>query len=165
MTATFKISRGSFKCKNESGNKNIDKDSLDEFWEEIGSGDGKGVYVFGVKAAKGWKPLYVGRTKKQNFKERMNQHIKYKGADFDNMLKGIKKGIPVLFTIQRVGQGKPSNSVIDELEMKFINYAFARNKNLHNDRGIRRPTYVVLGLGGRGKPPTEVTELRSMIGY
>jgi hypothetical protein len=68
MTATFKVSVGTLKCKkNVCGNKKIDQDCLDDFWEEIGSGDGKGVYVFGVKAAKGFRPLYVGRTKKQNF--------------------------------------------------------------------------------------------------
>lgn len=92
MTATFKVSVGKLNCtKNVNGHKKIDQACLDEFWKEIGSGNGKGVYVFGIKAAKGWKPLYVGRTKKQNFRKRMDQHIKYKGADFDPMLKGVKK--------------------------------------------------------------------------
>src|ERR1700731_52764 len=103
MTATFKVSFGRLKWKkNINGCKKIDQECLDEFWEEIGSTDGKGVYVFGIKASKGWKPLYVGRTKKQNFRKRMDQHIKYKGADFDPMLKQVKRGTPVIFTIMRV---------------------------------------------------------------
>jgi hypothetical protein len=122
------------------------------------------VYVFGYRSSHGWKPLYVGRTKKQNFRTRINQHIKYSGS-FDGMLRRVKKGTPILFLVARVGKGKSSNSAIDELEIEFINYAFSRNANLHNDRGIKKPKYAVHGFGGRGKPSKEVTNLKNMIGY
>jgi hypothetical protein len=131
------------------------------------NGDRKGVYVFGIRAAKGSKPLYVGQAKKQTFKKRIDQHIKYSG-DFNGMLKGIKRGTPILFLIGRVGkgrQGKSNNSAIDELEIELINRAFDRNPNLHNDRRIRRPKYTVLGFGGKGKPPKEATNLKKLIGY
>jgi hypothetical protein len=120
--------------------------------------------VFGIRAGKGSKPLYVGQVKKQTFKKRVEQHIKYAG-DFNSMLKGIKKGTPILFLIGRVGKGKSSNSAIDELDIELINYAFARNPNLHNDRGIKRPKYIVAGFGGKGKPPNEATNLKKMVGY
>lgn len=102
--------------------------------------------------------------KETEFRTRINQHIKYNGT-FDGMLRKVKKGTPVLFLIARVGKGKNSNSAIDELEIEFINYAFSRNKNLHNDRGIKKPKYVVHGFGGRGKPAKEVSNLKTMIGY
>ncbi len=84
---------------------------------------------------------------------------------FDKMLRQVKKGTPVLFLIARVGKGKTSNSAIDELEIEFINSAFSRNKKLYNDRGIKKPKYVVHGFGGRGKPPKDVSDLKMIIGY
>ncbi len=80
MTATFKVFAGEFRRERTAGRKKIDKKCLDEFWKKIGCGHRKGVYVFGYRASHGSKPLYVGRTKKQNFRTRMNQHIKYNGT-------------------------------------------------------------------------------------
>lgn len=97
-------------------------------------------------------------------RQRITQHMKY-SASFDGMLRHVKKGTPVLFLVARVGKGKSSNSAIDELEIEFINYAFSRNKSLHNDRGIKKPKYVIDGFGGRVKPAKDVTELKKMIGY
>lgn len=164
MTATFRVFAGELRCEATPGRKTIDKTCLDEFWGKVGCGHRRGVYVFGYRASHGWRPLYVGRTKKQDFRTRINQHIKYNGT-FDGMLKKVKKGTPVLFLIARVGKGKSSNSAIDELEIEFINYAFSRNKRLHNDRGIKKPKYAVHGFGGRGKPSKNVSDLRTMIGY
>jgi hypothetical protein len=164
MTATFRVTFGEFKCVNGGSRKTIDTNCLAEFWNKIGAGNRRGVYVFGVRAAKGWKPLYVGQAKKQTFKARIGQHVKTDG-DFNRMLKRVKKGTPVLFLIGRTGKGRKSNSAIDELEIEFINYAFARNKNLHNDRGIKKPKYVIEGFGSRGKPAMPVANLKTIIGY
>jgi len=164
MTAKFKVFAGRLRCEAKPGSKKIDKSCLDEFWTAIGCGDRRGVYVFGYRAAHGWKPLYVGRTKKQNFRTRITQHLKY-SSHFDRMLRNVKSGTPFLFLVARVGKGKSSNSAIDELEIEFINYAFSRNKDLHNDRGIKKPKYVVRGFGGPGKPPKEVSNLKTIIGY
>jgi hypothetical protein len=78
MTATFKVLAGELRCETAPGRKKIDKSCLDDFWNEIGGGNKRGVYVFGYRSSRGWKPLYVGRTKKQNFRTRINQHIKYR---------------------------------------------------------------------------------------
>jgi hypothetical protein len=164
MTATFKVSFGEIKCKTGSKGKLIDKKCMSTFWDSVGSGDSRGVYVFGVRAPRGFKPLYVGRTKKQNFRTRIGQHVQ-SSVGFNKMLVGVRKGVPVLFIIARVGKGRSSNSAIDELESDFINYAFARNKYLHNDRGIKKPKYLIKGFGIRGKPPKEVVGLKQMVGY
>jgi hypothetical protein len=164
MTAKFVVTAGKLKCSKKWGKKRIDRGSLPKFWEEVGSGRRRGVYVFGIKAAKGWKPLYVGQTKKQSFQKRVYQHTGNSGR-FNKILKATKKGTPWLFLIGRVGRGKSSNAVIDELEHLVINYAFDRNANLDNDRKIDRPTYEVRGFAGRGKPSKEVGYLKTMLGY
>lgn len=164
MTAAFQVTYGEFESENSNGGKVITKSCLNEFWRKTENGNRRGVYVFGIRAAKGWKPLYVGQTKKQTFRKRIGQHTKVDG-DFDEMLSGIKKATPVLFLVARVGKGRNSNSVIDDLEVDFINYAFARNKYLHNDRGIKKPTYQIQGFQGPGKPAKRVADLKLMIGY
>lgn len=164
MTARFRVSYGELKSTKSGQRKIIDKSCLADFWKVIKSGNRHGVYVFGVKAARGWKPLYVGQAKKQTFKKRIGQHMQV-GGDFDEMLRRTKKGTPVLFLIGRVGKGNLSNKIIDEIETEFINYAFARNKNLHNDRKIKKPTYVIEGFGSRGKPANQVVSLKAMVGY
>src|SRR5712692_3089378 len=104
MTATFRVTFGEIKCEPGARGKIIDKTCLAEFWDKNGSGNRRGVYVFGIRAAKGWKPLYVGQAKKQTFKARIGQHAQT-GGDFNEMLRAIKKGTPVLFLIGRIGKG------------------------------------------------------------
>ena len=163
MTATFKVTFGELKCK-RAGKKVIDKACIAKFWDGTGGGDRHGVYVFGVRAGKGWKPLYVGQATKQTLKTRIGQHVGGNG-DFNVMLRSVKKGTPVLFLTGRIGKGKKSTQAISDIELDFINYAFARNKNLHNDRKIKKPRYVISGFGGPGKPAKDVTNLKTMVGY
>jgi hypothetical protein len=165
MTAKFRTNGDEIKCVTKWGNKRVDTEKLKEFWanlEEMKTR--RGVYVFAVHASKGWKPLYVGRTKKQTFRARIAQHANRTGR-FNKILKRIKKGKLWLFFIGRVGKGKRSNSAIDDLEIEFINYAFAGNKNLDNDRGLKKPKYQVKGFGGKGKLSPSEKKLRDVLGY
>lgn len=161
MTATFRIVCGTLMCRSYYRGKRIDESALEEFWEQNGFAKRRGVYVFGVKAAKGVKPLYVGQTKRQTFKTRIDQHIK--GGKFNSMLRSTKKATVLLFLVGRVGQGKRSNGSINELELDLINHAFARNPSLHNERGIKRPKYRIHGLGP-GKPSRTTSQFRQMVG-
>jgi len=163
MTAKFRVTSGELPTVKKWGGKRIDASYLKSFWSSIGCGNRYGVYVFGYRASKGLKPLYVGQTKKQNFRKRIEQHVKLN--NFDSMLKGVKKGTPMLFLLARVGKGKNSTSAVDQLELELINLAFRRNKNLHNDKGIKKPRYLVEGFAGPGKPSKKVADLKWMIGY
>lgn len=167
MTAKFEVSAGPLNCTRPRGvNKRIDETCLDKFWSDVGSADRRGVYVFGIHAGPGWKPLYVGETIKQTFRKRMDQHIKYeKYKNFNQMLQGIKKGTPWLFLIGRIGQGKIGKAAIEALELEYINHAYARNDDLYNDRKIRTPPYSVGGFGGKGKKTSVVKNLAKMIGH
>jgi hypothetical protein len=165
MAAKFKVTAAKLKCINKWNHKKIDRKALPDFWREVGSGKRRGVYVFAVRASKGWKPLYVGRTKKQNFQKRIGQHADEHGR-FNRILKNVNRGSPWLFLIGRVGKGNKSNSAIDELEIDFINMAFERNEKLDNDRGLSDPKYLVQGFDGRrGKPSKAVQNLKTVIGY
>jgi hypothetical protein len=162
MTATFRVTKGTFKCVKKWGSKRIDKNRLLEFWEDVASGNRRGVYIFGIRAGKGFRPLYVGRTIDQTLKKRVQQHLD--SGKFDRMLREYKKATPILFLLSREGKGRKSTSAIDELEIEFINYAFDRNNDLHNDRLIRTPKYVVQGFG-RGRPSAAVQDLKKIIGW
>lgn len=164
MTAKFEVTSGELPWKLKYRKKRIDTDALVDFWDEIGTAQRKGVYVFGVRAGRGWRPLYVGRTKKQTFKKRIGQHANT-GGRFNRILKDVTKGTPWLFLIGRVGKGRSSNAAINDLESEFINYAFARNEDLDNDRGIKTAPYQIRGFGGKGKPAERVKWLKQMIGY
>lgn len=164
MTATFKVSVRRFNTVTKWGSKRIDDEEevLQTFWDDIGDGSRRGVYVFGIRAGKGFTPLYVGRTTKQTLKTRVGQHID--SGKFNAMLRAIRKGTPVLFLLSRVGKGRRSKDAIEELETEFINHAFRKNRDLHNDRGIRKPRYVIRGFG-RGRPSDPVVNLKTMVGY
>jgi hypothetical protein len=163
MVAKFKITAGALKCLKVGGGRKIDQAGLVEFWERVGSAHRNGVYIFGIRASKRWKPLYVGQAKRQDFRARINQHVNGNGR-FNRILKDIKKGTPWLFLVGRVGKGRSSNAAINILENYVINDAFARNKNIDNDRGLDKPIYEVRGFG-RGKPTIEVRYLKTMLGY
>lgn len=164
MTATFKVSKGMFRTVTKWGNKKIqdDEKALGTFWQKIGDGHRRGVYVFGIRAGRGFTPLYVGRTTRQTLKTRVEQHID--SGKFNGMLKPIRKGTPMLFLLSRVGKGRRSKGAIEELEIEFINHAFGKNPDLHNDRGIRKRRYLIQGFG-KGRPSDAVMGLKAMVGY
>jgi hypothetical protein len=165
MTAKFKVAAGEFKTVKKWGNKRIPRTSLEHLWEEIGVEYKRksGVYVFGMRASKGAKPLYVGMTMDQSFGDRIYQHV-YHGT-FNRYMKGIKRGTPCLFVIGRVGKGRRSTDAIYALELEFINYCFSKNKRLHNRRRIKRPAFVVQGFGRGGGRLQAVKDLKMMIGW
>ncbi len=163
MTAQFKVLMGELPHHKKWRSKRIDRSRLAEFWNQIGNGHRKGVYVFGTKAAKGWKPLYAGMTIDQTFESRIYQHVN--GGTFDRYLKGTKKGTPYLFLLARVGKGRSSTTAIDTLEAEVINYCFGKNNKLHNRRRIEKPIYIVQGFGQGGGKAASVKALKKNIGW
>ena len=162
MTATFKVFIGDLVCERGNKYKKLDRKKLSDFWDKVECGGRRGVYIFGYRASRGYTPLYVGQTKKQTFKRRIYQHM-YSGK-FDEIIRPVKKGTPILIFIARIGSGKNSNSAIDDLEWDFINHSFNRNKNLHNDRGFEKPVYKIRGFEGSGKRSKSVSALKTIAG-
>jgi ribosomal protein L30/L7E len=149
MNAKFRVGKGRLGNTSKNGRRRIDTDSLEKFWHEVGHDfkPNPGVYVFAIKASRGWKPLYVGLTH-QTFEKRIKKHMQ--AGSFDRFLKGISKGQPYLFLIGRTGKGRQNRKAINTLELDYINHCFVKNKNLHNRRRIRKPNYVVARGGASG---------------
>jgi hypothetical protein len=157
--------------------KLVDKHYRKDFWGDVerrqpGLPSAVGCYVFGIKAAKGALPWYVGRTEKHDFKgETWTPHKLNLYNEALNSRKK-KKGTPQLFLIARHTKGgkfaKPTKSGIGDvraLENLLIGTCLLRNRHLLNAkqtkhlRGIVVPGYMNEHPGARPKPARELAIL------
>jgi hypothetical protein len=125
----------------------------------------KGVFVFALRAGKGYKPYYVGKTSKQGFgRECFTPHKRNK---YNHAL-AMQAGTPTLMLLAHPQRrGSINHSAIDSLELELINMAYERNPDLMNERRIEDlPIYSVAGVlrSGRGKRSEDATELRRILG-
>jgi hypothetical protein len=138
------------------------------WWDDLGYDDlyfSRGVFVFALRAGKGYAPYYVGKTSRQNFgRECFTSHKRNK---YNHAL-ALQAGMPTLmFLTHPVRKGPVNHSAIDSLELELINMAYARNQYLMNERRIEDlPIYSVAGVlrSGRGKPSADARELRRILG-
>ena len=91
-------SHGPFNVPTYNGKaaKIVDSERLSEFWLTTnGLEKRRGCYVFAVRAAKGYRPLYVGKATKTLKQEVFATH---KLEKYQRALADIGKGTPVLFS-------------------------------------------------------------------
>jgi len=137
------------------------------FWESKEAqkiADKQGCYVFALKAARGFRPWYVGKATKSMKQECTKDHKlnKYNGVLF----KG-NKGTPVLFFVVLGGNKKKiSASVIDEMETFFIQTVLTKHPEIQNIQKTNLPKWTVKGVvrGGQGKPKKNASDFRDMMG-
>lgn len=126
--------RGPFAVPLEPGKtgKMVAKD-LSAFWEAVGDlQDLRGVYMFGIRAGKGIKPIYIGKTAKQTFRTEAFAHHKL-AAHYNPALLDCKKGTAVMFFVAHPVQKGPINQgLIDKIESFLIDVASTKNRNLSN---------------------------------
>lgn len=149
----------------------VSTDQLDEWWEELdldqeGLSTGRGVFVFSLKAGKGYTPFYVGKTSRQDFEHEC--FTPHKRDKYNHAL-ASRSGTPVLSLIAYpTRRGAVNHNAIDQLELELIQYAYERNPDgLRNERRIEDiPRWSIAGAlrHGRGKPSNEATELRRILG-
>lgn len=139
-----------------------------EFWRSPGMEAFKskqGCYIFATRAAKGFRPWYVGKAAKGFQKEVFTSHklTKYNKALF----KGAK-GTPVIFFVMREGNAcKLSAKVIGDMEKFLIQTALEKNPDLSNVQNTRNtPKWGIRGVvrGGKGKPRANAKMFRNMMG-
>jgi hypothetical protein len=137
-----------------------------KFWEQDATHvKGKGCYIFGFRAAKGFRPVYVGRTKKGFRKEvftphKISQH--YAPALADTV-----KGTPVVFfVVAPSGRGRPNNKMIKDLETFLIQVGVAKNPNLSNIQNRQEAKWGIKGVirGGKGKTSAGARKFKKMMG-
>lgn len=141
-----------------------------KFWKDVQDHKNKkvrslankcGVYVFGMRAAGGIVPYYIGKTTKSFEKECFQVH---KLDKYNDALSEYKKGTPVMFFIV---SPKPAakDGEIRLIEDFLIQLGVARNEKLLNFRGIAKPpSWSIKGvIRHKGKPPKSAQEFKRMM--
>ena len=141
---------------------------FDEFWETGSAADylakERGCYVFGVRAGRGLKPLYVGKATKTFKQETFNPSNRQK---YHNGFSEYGKGTPVMFFVVHPPQkGRTNAREISAIEDFLIQAGVARNPNLQNVKGRMRPAWSIKGVvrSGVGKRSVAETQFGAVFG-
>ena len=124
-----------------------------------------GCYVYGIRAAKGIKPVYVGKTEDQPLKKEALSPDKI--GKINKAILKTRKGTPVVaFVVPAKKPGQPPKSLISEIEGVLIQYAYAKNPSIENDNGIFEPQWFIEGVinSKPGRRSKKAREFRSMVG-
>ena len=134
-----------------------------DFWEKHPEYRAKrGCYVFAMRAAKGYRPVYVGKTKKTFEKEIFESH---KVADhYTPALAKTGRGTPVMFFV--IAPPKTGKTTITNLEKFLIKIGVAKNPELSNIQNRQEAEWGIKGilLGGKGKKSKTAIQFSIMMG-
>jgi hypothetical protein len=126
---------------------------------------GKGCYVFGFRAGKGFRPVYVGKTKRTFGKEAFTSHKI--AQHYTPAMANTAKGTPVMFFVTAPGgKGAPPKSMIGDLERFLIQVGVAKNPDLSNIQNRQEARWGIKGVvrGGKGKTATNEKKFKKMMG-
>lgn len=164
--ATFTV-KGPFDVpvKKEKAGRLVTTEQAAEFWKQNGAvQDDVGCYVFGFRAAKGLKPMYVGKATKSFKQEVFTDHKQNK---YNQALAGQAKGTAILFfvTLDKTA-GSVNQKAIDEAETFLILSGLVANKKLLNDRKTAIESWSIKGVirAGQGKPSQAAQDLKQCLG-
>lgn len=129
-------------------------------------GSARGVFVFSLRAGKGYTPYYVGKTSRQTFSDEC--FTPHKREKYNHAL-ALQAGTPMMFlVVHPTRRGPVNHSAIDGLELELIQHAYARNPDeLMNERRIEDlPIYSISGVlrTSRGQPSRDAQELKRILG-
>lgn len=157
---------GPFDVPLEKGSKGISiKNNCPDFWNSCEYlAEERGCYVFAIRAGRGFRPIYVGKTKNTFRKEcfashKISQH--YTPAIQNG------KGSPVIFLlIAERRKGGPNEAAITDLESYLIKEARKKNPKLSNKQKNSARKWAIKGLigGGRAKTSTAATAFKKAVG-
>jgi hypothetical protein len=112
-----------------------------------------GVYIFALRAAKGFQPWYVGRASKGFEQETFTPH---KLARYNTAMAMRAKGSPVLFFVgPAAGKKKVPTRELAHMEKELIQDAFRKNSKLTNNKNTKNlPRWSIKGVvrSPRGRP-------------
>lgn len=164
---------GPFKVPIQRGG--IDKSREREFWDAVEDvapdlPNAVGCYIFAIRAGRGVRPWYVGKTEKAGFRKEVFQDHKFRL--YWEILKDRRKGTALLyFLAKHTGSGrfaKPStngHSSIAVLEELLIGTSLLRNSKLVNKRTTKHfkelqvPGYMNETPGARSQKARELATL------
>lgn len=147
--------------------KTISKAEVTAFWAKDDAEQFKtkhGVYIFAMRAAKGFTPWYVGRAGTGFVKEifTSDKVLKYREV-FDRGTKGS----PVMFFVTKGGsRNKVGAKIIGEVEQSLIVAAGAKNSELVNVHHNKDREWCIKGVmySSPGKPTTTARQFKAMMG-
>jgi len=137
-----------------------------EFWKQHpGYKTEKGCYVFGFRAGKGFRPVYIGKTKNSFGSETFTSHKI--AQHYAPALANTGKGTPVIFFVTAPnGKGAPPKAMIGDLETFLIQVGVARNPDLSNIQNRQEANWGIKGAirGGKGKTSVAAKQFKQMMG-
>lgn len=166
MPATFRV-HGPFRIPRRGKERPVIESGCPGFWENPKASSfakERGCYLFAIRAAKGFRPIYVGKTKNSFEKECFTSH---KTDHYNCALADIRKGAPVMFLVG-LGRGKGpiNNRAIAQVESFLIQHALAKNPDLSNTKGTKQEKWRIVGVfrGGKGKVSEDARLFRKAVG-
>ncbi|XXF79736.1 hypothetical protein P2318_08235 [Myxococcaceae bacterium GXIMD 01537] len=159
---------GPFKVPLEPGKngKMIARD-LSGFWAGVGDVRWmRGVYVFAMRAGRGYTPIYVGKAAKQSF-EHESFAIQKLAHHYGPALLDFRKGSPVIFFVAHpASRGAINKRLIDEIETFMIDAASAKNPYLSNVHKKPVHEWRICGVvrGKRGEATRSTGALKKAVG-
>lgn len=126
----------------------------------------RGCYVFAVRAAKGFKPWYVGKTNAgKGFKQEC--FTSHKLNHYNDALFRGGKGRPVLFFVAPPNKKNVvPTAELDHMEKELIQYGIRKNPDLCNVQNTKNvPQWTIKGVirSPRGKPAAAARSFRTMM--
>jgi hypothetical protein len=141
--------------------RSIGSDEIDRFWQvHTKFGSARGCYIFGFRAAKGWKPFYIGKAAKSYRQEVFTHH---KLNKIMHALSNQRKGTLGIFLVSAVqGKGRVNEAAIDQVETFLIQTGLAANKFLQNERKTKQQSWSINGVfkSRRGKPSAAASDFK-----
>lgn len=154
--------------KAKAGNgKHIERSHVDEFWSKKEASEleaKQGCYIFALRAARGFKPWYVGKATKSFKQECFQPH---KLGHYNKVLFEGRKGTPVMFFVApKERLKKVGSKVCDEIETYLIQAAYVANSEIRNKQKAKTPDWTIAGVvrRNRGKVSAKAQQFRTMLG-
>jgi hypothetical protein len=126
----------------------------------------RGVYLFGIRAGKGFTPIYVGRATKTAFRTECFNPVNRK--KYRSGIQSYKKCTPVLLlVVHPKKKGRYNRKAIDEIETFLVQLCAEKNPRLENLRKRRVPKWSIEGVircSRRGRRKAPEGALKAMAG-
>jgi hypothetical protein len=119
----------------------------------------RGCYVFGFRASRGSKPIYIGKATKTFKQETFTDH---KMRKYGNAFNDQAKGTPIMFFVCLARtRGAVNKTAIDEVESYLIQQGLTANARLLNDRKTSVESWCIGGLvRSRGRASAQAAALK-----
>lgn len=156
-----------YQRQSRGSGKRIHVKEAREFWENPEPCLYKrknGIYVFSIKAGKGYQPWYIGKAGKNLYQECLGKHQR---EHYNNVLFKGMKGTPVMFFVVPKGnKNKIPKNMLDDMETFFIQSAIYKNPELSNIQKTKIPNWVINGVirSPKGRPSPVSISFRKMMG-